>query len=44
MNIRLDELDKLAQKQSKAVRAVLELLIEKGVLTREEYMAWVSRR
>ena len=41
---RLDELDKLAQKQSKAVRAVLELLIEKGVLTREEYMAWVSRR
>lgn len=41
---RVVELDKLAQKQSKAVRAVLELLIEKGVLTREEYMAWVSRR
>lgn len=41
---RLLDLDKLAQKQSKAVRAVLELLIEKGVLTREEYMAWVSRR
>lgn len=41
---RLDELEKLAQKQSKAVRAVLELLVEKGVLTREEYMAWVSRR
>lgn len=41
---RFADLDKLAQKQSKAVRAVLELLIEKGVLTREEYMAWVSRR
>lgn len=41
---RLEELDKLAQKQSKAVRAVLELLIEKGVLSREEYMSWVSRR
>jgi hypothetical protein len=41
---RLSELDKLAQKQAKALRAVLELLIEKGVLTREEYLAWVSRR
>jgi hypothetical protein len=41
---RVAELDKLAQKQSKALRAVLELLIEKGVLTREEYLAWVNRR
>lgn len=41
---RVAELDKLAQKQSKALRAVLELLIEKGVLTREEYLGWVNRR
>jgi hypothetical protein len=41
---RLAELKKLANKQSKAIRAVLELLIEKGLLTREEYLAWVNRR
>ena len=38
------DLERLAQKQAKALRAVLELLIEKGVLTREEYLAWVNRR
>lgn len=41
---RASELEKLAHKQSKAVRAVLELLIEKGVLSREEYVAWMNRR
>jgi hypothetical protein len=41
---RLEELNRLADKQSKAIRAVLELLIEKRVLTREEYLAWVNRR
>lgn len=38
----LEELDRLAMRQAKALRAVLELLIEKGVLSREEYLAWVN--
>lgn len=40
----LDELDRLAKRQAKALRAILELLIEKGVLSREEYLAWVNAR
>jgi hypothetical protein len=40
----LDELDRLAKRQAKALRAILELLIEKGVLTREEYLAYVNAR
>lgn len=39
-----EELDRLARKQVKAVRAIVELLIEKGVLTREEYLAWMNMR
>lgn len=40
----LAELERLAEKQSRAVRAILELLIEKGHLTREEYFAWLNQR
>jgi hypothetical protein len=40
---RMADLEKLATKQVQAVRAILELLIEKGVLSREEYTAWISQ-
>jgi hypothetical protein len=41
---RLAELEKLAEKQAKAIRAVLDLLLEKGVVSRDEYMNRVSQR
>jgi len=39
-----EELEKLQKRQTKAIKTVLELLIEKGVFSREEYMAWLNRR
>lgn len=42
-NAALEELDKLQKRQTKAIKTVLELLIEKGVFSREEYMAWLNR-
>jgi hypothetical protein len=37
-------LDASQKKQLKAIRVLLELLIEKGVFSRDEYMALVNRR
>jgi hypothetical protein len=38
------QLDGAQKKQLKAMRVLLELLIEKGVFSRDEYMALVNRR
>lgn len=38
------ELEHLAEKQARAVRAILELLLERQVLSREEYLAWRNQR
>jgi hypothetical protein len=37
-------LDFAQKKQLKAIRVMLELLIEKGVFTRDEYIQLVSKR
>jgi hypothetical protein len=37
-------LDASQKRQLKAIRVMLELLIEKGVFSRDEYMALVNRR
>lgn len=41
---RIEELEKLAEKQVRALRTVIELLIERGVISREEYMNRVGQR
>lgn len=42
--LKLQELNDLARKQTRAISAVVELLIDKGVVTREEYLSWLAQR
>lgn len=41
---RVSQLDELARRQTRALQVVVELLIEKGVISREEYLAWLRQR
>lgn len=40
----VEELGQQQKRQTKAIKTLLELLIEKGVFSREEYVAWMNRR
>jgi hypothetical protein len=40
----MEELTAQQRRQTRAIKTVLELLVEKGVFSRDEYMAWFNRR